>query len=106
MPAILENVQLHMKNKTLLVTNKMRRQISGAIAEIDLTQMALVREMTPAERVRQAASMIDAAERVGAYRLRQRDPTLHEDDALKIIRGGLLNYHLKQKPWRKNKPVS
>ena len=31
------------------VTNKMRRQIAGAVAEIDLEQMAIVREMTPAQ---------------------------------------------------------
>ena len=63
-----------MKNEPFIVTEKMRRQIAGAVAEIDLAQMARVRQMTPSERVRQAASMIDAAERVGVYRLRQRKP--------------------------------
>ena len=49
----------------IVVTEKMRRQIAGAVAEIDLAQMEFIRRMTPAERVRRAADMIDAAERVG-----------------------------------------
>ncbi len=39
-----------------------------------------------------AASIIDAAEKVAAYRLRQRDLGLGETEALRIIRGGLLEY--------------
>ncbi len=78
------------------VTNRMRRQIAGAVAEIDLEQMAIVREMTPAERAQQAASLIDAAERVGVYRLMQREPSLSEDEAYRIIRGGLANYYRQQ----------
>jgi DNA-binding MurR/RpiR family transcriptional regulator len=60
---------------SLTVTDKMRRQIAGAVAEIDLTQIAITRRMTSAERVQQAASLIEAAERVGVYRLRQLRPT-------------------------------
>jgi hypothetical protein len=91
-----EPYQKNNRHGSLLVTDKMQRQIAGAIAEIDLAQMALVGQMTPAERVQQAASMIDAAERVGAYRLCQRRPELSEDDALRIVRGGLLNYQPKR----------
>ena len=61
--------------------------------------MAIVRNMTPAERVQQAASLIDAAERVGVYRLRQREPSLSEDEAYRIIRGGLTNYYRQQGRW-------
>lgn len=80
----------------------MRSQIAAAVAEIDLNQIALVRQCTAAERVRQAASMIDAAERVGVYRLRHRRPELSEDEALRIIRGGLLEYERRQRPWRRS----
>jgi hypothetical protein len=83
-----------------VLTDKDRRAIAGAIAEIDMEQMRILRTMTPAQRVRQAASLIEAAEQVGAYRLRQREPHLSEEEALRIVRGGLLNYY-KQ---RNNKP--
>lgn len=95
-----------MKIKPVVITEKMRRQIAGAVAEIDLEQMKIVRKLTPAARVQMAASMIDAAERVGAYRLRRRDPTLSEEDALRIIRGGLLEYQIKKQRWREHKSDS
>lgn len=85
-----------MQADPLVITEQMRRQIAGAVAEIDLAQMAYVRRMTPAERVRRAADMIEAAEQVGVYRLRQRRPELSEDDALRIVRGGLLAYQKTQ----------
>ena len=76
----------------IVVTERMRRQIAGAVAELDPKQLAITRQLTPAERTWQAASMIDAAERVAAYRLRQRDLDLGETEALRIVRGGLLEY--------------
>jgi DNA-binding MurR/RpiR family transcriptional regulator len=81
----------------IVVTEKMRRQIAGAVAEIDLAQIEFVRRMTPAERVHRAADMIESAERVGIYRLRHRHPELSEDEALRIMRGGLLEYYRKRK---------
>ncbi len=80
----------------LIVTDKMRQAIAGAVAEIDLTVIARLRELTPAARAQMAASMIEAAERVGVLRLRQREPHLTEDEAYRIIRGGLLNYYHRQ----------
>jgi hypothetical protein len=77
-----------------MMTEQMQRQIAGAVAEIDLAQLALTRQLSPAERVQRAASMIEAAERVGAYRLRQREPELSEAEALRIVRGGLLQYEV------------
>lgn len=82
------------RREPLIVTDRMRRQIAGAVAEIDLEQVGRTRQLTPAQRVRQAASMIDAAERAGAYRLRLRQPELSEDEALRIVRSGLLAYEL------------
>lgn len=90
----------------IVVTEKMRRQIAGAVAEIDLAQMEFVRRMTPAERVRRAADMIDAAERVGVYRLRHRHPELSEDEALHIVRGGLLEHYKKQEKWHRTGSAS
>ena len=95
-----------MNHQLLIITDKVRRQIAGAVAEIDLAQMDLVRRMTPAERVRRAAELIDATERVGAYRLRQRRPELSEQDALRIIRGGLLDYQKRQKTWHRTGTAS
>ncbi|MBP7960661.1 MAG: hypothetical protein KBG20_10525 [Caldilineaceae bacterium] len=76
-----------------IVTERMRRQIVGAIAELDPKQLAITKRLTPAERVQQAASMIDAAERAGVHQLRQREPDLEELEALRIVRGGLIAYY-------------
>jgi hypothetical protein len=78
---------------TTALTDDMRRQIAGAVREIDLAQMAVVAKLTPAQRVQIAASMIQACEQVGVYRLRRRQPELSETDAYRIVRGGLLNYY-------------
>ena len=84
------------RSEPFIVTDRMRRQIAGAVAEIDLEQVGRTRQLTPAERVRQAVSMIDAAERAGAYRLRLRQPELSEDEAIRIVRSGLLAYELRK----------
>lgn len=63
-----------------------RRLIAGAIAELDLEQIAVTRRLTPAQRFQEGLSMIHLAEQVGAYRLRQRRPGLSEAEALRIIR--------------------
>jgi hypothetical protein len=84
----------YQRKELFAITDEVRRQIAGAVAEIDLTQMAITSRMTPAERVQIAASMIDACERVGVHRLRQREPELNEDEALRIVRGGLLYHYI------------
>lgn len=63
-----------------------QQAIAGAVAEIDLQQIAILRCLTPAQRVEQAASMIELAEQVAAYRLRQRQPELSELEALRTVR--------------------
>jgi hypothetical protein len=65
---------------------KLVKGIRGAMAEVDPAQMAIIRRKTPAWRVAQAASMIAAAEEVGAYRLCLRRPHLTIQDALRFIR--------------------
>ncbi len=90
----MENPSYHRATR-LVVTEKMRRQIKGAVAEIDLAQMAIFRRMTPAERMRLAEALIGDLEQASAYRLRQRRPALNEEESLKIVRSGLLTYELR-----------
>jgi len=61
-------------------------QIAGAVAEVDPRQIAIFRRLTPAQRVEQAVSMMELAEQVAAYRLRQRHPELSEIEALRAVR--------------------
>ena len=63
-----------------------RQLIAGAIAELDLQQIAVTRRLTPAQRFQEGLSMIRLAEQVGAYRLRLRRPELSQAEALRIIR--------------------
>jgi len=66
----------------------MRKQIRGAFAEIDLEQIKVLKQMTPAERFQQARSMNYAANRAAVYQLLQREPDLSNDEAWKIVRSG------------------
>ena len=76
----------------------LRKIIAGAVAEVDLAQVAISRRLTPAQRVAQAASMIRAAESVAAHRLRHLAPELSEREALLIIRqGGIIEYRRRQR---------
>jgi hypothetical protein len=77
----------------LVLTDEMRRMIAGAVGELDPKQLAIVRTLTPAERYEQAISMISLAEEVGAFRLRHRQPQLSEEEALRIVRSGVINYY-------------
>jgi len=63
-----------------------RQLIAGAIAEIDLQQIAVTRRLTPAQRFQEGISMIRLAEQVGAYRLRKRRSELSQEEALRIVR--------------------
>jgi hypothetical protein len=66
----------------------LRRLIAGAMAEVDPRQIAISRKLTPAQRFRQGCSMVELAERVGACRLRQRQPHLSEEQARRMVREG------------------
>ena len=63
--------------------------IPGAVAEVDPRQIAIYRRLTPAQRFQQGVSMIELAENVAAYRLRQSKPWLDEADALREIRSNV-----------------
>lgn len=69
-----------------VLDDNIRRQIAGAIAEVDPAQMAITRKLTSAQRFRQALSMIRLSEQVTAYRLRLRQPELSDSEALQAIR--------------------
>jgi hypothetical protein len=86
----------YQREKPFVLTDEVRKAIAGAIAEVDREQIRLLRTKTIAERVQMAASMIEATEQVGVYRLRQREPELSEEEALRIVRRGLMD-HSKQK---------
>ena len=87
----MENPSYHRKTP-LVVTDKMRREIAGAVAEIDLAQMEILRRMTPAQRMAIAAAMIADLERAAAYQLRKRHPELGIAESLRIVRRGVLQY--------------
>lgn len=88
----------------LVIDDRTKQMIAGAVAEIDLAQSALSRTMTPAQRVWQALSMMRTAERVSAARLRQRQPELSEDEALLAVRERGLAFRAKvEERWRTNK---
>ncbi|CAN5694222.1 hypothetical protein BH10CHL1_BH10CHL1_03730 [soil metagenome] len=71
-----------------LLDPQLERRMLGAMAEIDPAQMAITRQLTPAQRFAQAMSMIDFVTRVGVYRLRQRQPTLSLEEAQRQVRQG------------------
>jgi hypothetical protein len=87
----------YQRKTPFVMTDAVRKAIAGAVAEIDVKQLRLLRTKTPAERAEIAASMIEAVEQVGAYRLRQREPELSADEALRIARGGILDYYIEQR---------
>ncbi|MEM7128816.1 MAG: hypothetical protein AAF702_20955 [Chloroflexota bacterium] len=78
------------RKEPFVLNDHHKRVIAGAVAKIDPKQIAILRKLTVAQRVQQAASMIRAAEQVGVYRLRQRESKLSEQEAYYVIRSGTL----------------
>jgi len=88
----MQNPSYH-RTEPLVVTERMRRQIAGTVAELDLAQIAISRHLTPAQRTFPALSMIAASQRVAAYHLRARRPELDNNEALRIVRTmGIVEY--------------
>ena len=58
--------------------------LEGSIAEVNPAQISIYRQVSPAERFRQGCSISDAARKVVAYRIRQRDPELSLTEANRI----------------------
>ena len=69
-----------------VLDERLQRQIAGAVAEVDPRQIAILRRLSPSQRIQQARSMIELAERVAAYRLHLRKPELSEWEALRVVR--------------------
>ncbi len=67
-----------------ILTPEDRIAIRGALAEIDPRQIEIDRRLTPAQRVRKALSVIEAARRFAIYRLRQSNPQLSEVEVQRI----------------------
>lgn len=87
----------------LVVNERIKRMIAGAVAEIDPAQIAILRTFTPAQRFQQMISMIQCVESVGAFRLRVREPELSEAEALQIVRSGTLIKRALEKRWQRSK---
>lgn len=96
----------YQRKEPFVITDEIRQEIAGAVGEVDVAQMAIIAKLTPAQRVQMAVSMIDACERAGVQRLRQRQPELSEQEAYRIVRGGLLNYYRDQKQWQQSNSLS
>ena len=80
------------------VTERMAKQIWGAVREVDAAQAASGMRLSHRQRVRQALSMVRAAQRAAAYHLHQRHPELSEHDALRILRSiGVIGYARKKR---------
>jgi hypothetical protein len=87
-----------------VVDDRMRKMIAGAVAEIDPAQIAILRKLTPADRVYQALSMIAFAENTSAYRLRKQQPGLSEAEALVAARRRSLDFRARvEEQWRNNR---
>lgn len=72
----------------LLIDERIKRMIAGAVAEIDPEQIRLSRSLTAAQRFAQMVSMIKFVESIAVHRLRLREPELSDTEALRIVRSG------------------
>lgn len=70
----------------MALSKRQRRQIAGAVAEVDDAQIAASRHLTIPQKLEQALSMIQLAEEVSSYRLRKIQPELSNAAALQIVR--------------------
>ena len=78
------------KKNEHIVDERMRKVIAGAVAEIDPAQIAVLRQMTTAQRFAQMLSMLNFTEIAAADRLCLREQTLSERNALQIVRSGTM----------------
>jgi hypothetical protein len=89
------------------VTERMARQIWGAVREVDAAQAAIGAGLTHRQRVRQAVSMIRTAQRAAAYHLHHRHPELSQEDALRVLRSvGVVGYARVQRRRTRQEPPS
>ena len=89
----MKNPSYH-RQQIFWITDEIRTEIAGAVAEVDLVQMSIVARLTVSEKYLIALSMMDAAERAGVLRLRRSNPNLPDDEAYRIVRSGQMNEYL------------
>ncbi len=70
----------------MALDERTRQEIRAAVREADPAQIAIMRKLTPAQRVEIALSMIRAGEEAAVCRLRLKRPELTDVEALRIIR--------------------
>lgn len=76
----------------IVVNEQMKRLIAEAVAQVDPARIAMLRTLTPAERVRLSLDMICIAEKEAAIQLREREPHLSAIEAIhEVRRRGLLS---------------
>lgn len=68
------------------LTERQRRQIAGAVAEVDPAQIAASAHLSMAQKMSQGFSMIEFAEEVASYRVRQLRPDLDDAEAILHVR--------------------
>lgn len=91
------------KEQAFVVDERIRKMIAGAVAEVDPQQIAILRTLTPAQRFRQATSMMEFGERAALHRFHQRHPHLTEAQALVAVRQRSLLFRERfEEQWRKN----
>jgi hypothetical protein len=87
-----------------VVDARICQMIAGAVAEIDLAQIAMLRRLTPAERFAQMLSLLRFTETAAADRLRLRAPNLSEEAAFMIVRSGqMLHWLTEQRKQQKQR---
>ena len=59
-------------NAQLLLDDRLRRLIAGAVAEVDPRQIAIYRQLTAAQRMQQLAHLSDWLRRANLRRIEQR----------------------------------
>jgi len=65
---------------------QLQRLIAGAVAEVDPKQIAVYQRLSPAQRFRQACSLIKWAERITVRQLQRQHPRLREREAYQWVR--------------------
>jgi hypothetical protein len=81
------------------VTDAMRAEIRGAIAEIDREQMSIIGRLTPQQRCEQMMSLTRMVREIAIQQLRQHEPELSEAEAQHRI---LEAYFQREEAYRKN----
>jgi hypothetical protein len=66
------------------VSRQITEELAGAAAEIDLMQLGIFRELSPAKRAALGASISDAAREAVAYQIAQRNPGISPLEANRL----------------------